>query len=124
MTEAPMKVSPKMFSLCRLLATLLLILTVPVVSLAQANFTAQVRGVVKDSTGAVVPKATVTITDDGTQVSVKATTDDFGRYVFNGLRPTSYTMKVEVAGFKTIVHPNIELRVGLQIDQDFSGVSS
>ena len=92
----------------------------PTAALAQANFTAQVRGVVQDTSNAVVPRATVTMTNDGTQVSEKATTDELGRYIFNGLPPASYTMKVEVSGFKTVVRSNVVLRVGQQIDLDFT----
>src|SRR5258706_14994587 len=83
----------------------------PVSLLAQASFTAQVRGVVQDSSNAVVPKATVSLTNDGTQVVTKTTTDEMGRYLFNGLAPASYTAKVEIAGFKTIVRPNVTLRL-------------
>jgi len=92
----------------------------PTAALAQANYTAQVRGVVQDTTNAVVPRATVTITNDGTQVPDKTTTDEMGRYIFNGLAPASYTMKVEVSGFKTVVRSNVVLRVGQQIDLDFT----
>ena len=89
-------------------------------AMAQANFAAQVRGVVQDNSGAVVPRATVTITNDGTQVSEKTTTDGMGRYIFLSLAPTSYTVKVEISGFKTTVHPNVVLRVGQQMDLDFT----
>ena len=50
----------------------------PTSATAQATFTAQVRGVVQDTSKAVVPRATVTITNDGTQVPEKTTTDDLG----------------------------------------------
>ncbi len=92
----------------------------PVSLLAQASFTAQVRGVVEDSSQAVVPKATVTLTSDGTQVSRKTNTDEMGRYTFNGLPPASYTAKVEIAGFKAVVRSNVVLRVGQQMDLDFT----
>lgn len=102
------------------LTILLLTSMFSVSAIAQANFAAQVRGVVQDSSGAVVPHAKVTITNDGTQVSEKTTTDAMGRYIFLSLSPASYTVKVEIAGFKTILHPNVVLRVGQQIDLDFT----
>jgi hypothetical protein len=100
------------------LAICLLTCMFSVSAIAQANFTAQVRGVVQDTSGAVVPRATVTITNNGTQVSEKTTTDGMGRYLFLSLPPASYTVKVEITGFKTVVHPNVVLRVGQQIDLD------
>src|SRR5262245_24108698 len=108
------------FSLCGLSSILLVVSLFQKSATAQANYTAQVRGVVQDTTNAVVPRATVTITNDGTQVSEKTTTDEMGRYIFNGLAPASYTMKVEVSGFKTVVRSNVVLRVGQQIDLDFT----
>src|SRR5262245_2910022 len=87
---------------------------------AQATYTAQLRGTVKDASGAVVPKATVTVTNPLTQVSAVETTDDVGRYIFTALKPASYSIKVEAAGFKTIVRSNVELRVSQQTDRDFT----
>src|SRR5262249_35604695 len=87
---------------------------------AQATYTAQLRGTVKDASGAVVPKATVTVTNPLTQVSAVETTDDVGRYIFTALQPASYSIKVEAAGFKTIVRSNVELRVSQQTDLDFA----
>jgi hypothetical protein len=88
---------------------------------AQATFTGvQLRGTVQDASKAAVPRATVIATNDGTQVSEKVTTDEQGRYLFNTLQPASYTVKVEAAGFKTVIQPNIVLRVGQQADLDFT----
>ena len=70
-------------------------------ALGQASYTAQVRGSVTDQTGAVVVNATVTITNDGTDVSTIAHTDDHGLYLLTGLRPSTYTIKAEAAGFRT-----------------------
>src|SRR5437016_3391958 len=87
----------------------------------QGTFTAvQLRGTVQDASQAAVPHATVTATNDATKLSVAATTDDQGRYIFNALHVGSYTLKVEVTGFKTVLRPNIVLRVGQQTDLDFT----
>ena len=50
------------------------ILLLPSTLLAQASYQAQLRGVVSDATGAVLPNATVTITEAGTNLSQKVTT--------------------------------------------------
>jgi hypothetical protein len=84
----------------------------------QGADTALLRGTVTDSTGAVIPGAIVTMTNVGTRVAEKRTTNENGRYVFTDLKPAAYTATVEVAGFKTLVRDNIELRVGQQTDLD------
>ncbi len=101
------------------LSVLILAVLLPASTLAQATYTAQLRGTVKDATGAVVPKVTITATNPATEVSETVTTDEVGRYIFPALRPAFYNLKVEAAGFKTIVRSNVELRVGLQTDLDF-----
>src|SRR5689334_4560243 len=70
---------------------------------AQGTDTALLRGTVTDPTGGVIPGATVTMTNDATQVAEKKTTDVAGRYIFNVLKPASYTTTVEARGFKTVV---------------------
>ena len=79
---------------------------------AQGTDTALLRGTVGDPTGAVIPGATVTMTDDATRVSNMIKTDSAGRYIFNALKPASYKATVEAQGFKTLVQPGIVLRVG------------
>ena len=81
--------------------------------------TALLRGTVMDSSGALIPHAKVTLTNDATNVAERLTTDDAGRYVFNSLKPASYKATVEAAGFKTLIQPNIVLRVGQQSDLVF-----
>ena len=67
---------------------------------AQASYTAQLRGTVSDISGAVMPNATVTIINDGTGASTSARTDEHGLYLLTGLRPSTYTIKAEAAGFQ------------------------
>ncbi|HET8666739.1 MAG TPA: TonB-dependent receptor, partial [Terriglobales bacterium] len=74
----------------------------------------QLRGTVTDASGAVIPKAKVTITADSTNISQTMETDSAGLYVFNALRPTTYTLKAEAAGFETILQKNVVLGVGQQ----------
>src|SRR5690348_13206002 len=90
-----------------LVATVLL----PRVVSGQATYTALVRGTVQDASGALVPGATVTATADATKVTETTKTDQQGRYLFASLPPTSYTIRVEAAGFKAAVRPNVVLRV-------------
>jgi hypothetical protein len=86
----------------------------------QASYTAQVRGTVTDPTGAVVVNATVTITNDGTNVSTSVHTDERGLYLLTGLRPSTYTIKAEAAGFRSAESKNVELAVAQQSTLNFS----
>jgi hypothetical protein len=90
------------------------------VAFGQASYTSQVRGIVTDQTGAVVQGAQVTITNDGTAISTTTHTDDRGLYTFTGLRPASYTMKVEAQGFQSAERKQIVLQVSQQTTIDFS----
>ena len=85
----------------------------------QGSYTAQLRGTVRDGSGALVEKATVTITDVGTAVAATATTNGNGEYVFTALRPSQYTIKVEAPGFQTIEQKSVVLAVSQQAGLNF-----
>jgi hypothetical protein len=85
----------------------------------QASYTAQVRGVVKDQSGAMMPNATVTITNDATGISTTAHSDANGLYILTGLRPAGYTIKAEREGFRTAEQRNVVLQVDQQTTIDF-----
>src|SRR5215831_15816753 len=90
------------------------------VAWGQASYTAQVRGTVKDQSGALVMQATVTITNDATGIPATATTDDHGMYILTGLRPAVYTIKAEGAGFRATEQKNVVLQVDQQTTIDFT----
>ena len=57
---------------------------------AQSSVTATIRGHVEDASGAVLPGATVTLTNQGTKAMSTAVTDDRGQYLFDdSLAPTT-----------------------------------
>jgi hypothetical protein len=85
---------------------------------SQSIETALLRGTVSDASGAVIPNATVTMTNVATGVAEKRPTDEAGRYLFASLKPAAYIAKVEAAGFKTLIRENVVLRVGQQTDLD------
>jgi Carboxypeptidase regulatory-like domain len=84
----------------RFLVVISLLLALAGFAIAQTD-TGRVIGTISDSTGAVVSKATVTLTDLGTQRKVTAETSDSGEYVFNALAVGRYHIEVQVTGFKT-----------------------
>src|SRR5579864_8340951 len=87
--------------------------------LGQGSYQAQVRGQVTDQSGAVVVNATITITNDGTNISQTAKSDDKGQYFFTGLRPAVYTVKAQLTGFRVSEKKNVVLQVDQQTSVDF-----
>lgn len=84
-----------------LLVSLMLVLAVlPVASMAQES-SGSIEGVVTDPQGAVVPDATVTVTQAATGRVFTTTTSRGGVYAVRSLPPGAYEVKVEAPGFKT-----------------------
>jgi len=82
-----------------------------------ANASAQtvnstVTGVVRDTAGAVIPGAKVTLTDAATKLSVNTTTNGEGFYLFNDIRSGYYSVAVEATGFKKSEVRDVKVDVG------------
>ena len=71
-----------------------------------------ILGHVQDTSGAMVPGATVTATNLGTQYSRSATTDSGGQYALRLLPLGSYKLEVTLTGFKTFSQTGILVEVG------------
>ena len=89
------------------------------ISAAQVT-TGTILGTVRDSTGGVVPAATVTVRNVQTGISRTVTTDSAGRYTVPQLGLGQYEVTTEASGFQTAVRSGIELTVGRQAVVDFS----
>ena len=76
------------------------ILTLPVVMNAQLT-TADVVGTVTDTTGAVVPNANVTLTNQRTNETRNTQSGGGGQYAFTLLLPGNYSVRIEAQGFTT-----------------------
>src|SRR5579884_4405132 len=61
-----------------------------------------IKGVLADSSGAVVPAVTVTLNGNGGTRSAQSQAD--GSYTFSGLQPGPYTISVALEGFDTFSH--------------------
>jgi hypothetical protein len=83
---------------------LLAVLTAPGRLAAQLD-RGEITGTVMDPSGAVVQKATITLTNDDTTVKITSKSTTTGTYVFDDVLPGKYTINAEVPGFeKYVVH--------------------
>jgi hypothetical protein len=90
---------------------LLMSLCASAVTASAQQETATITGSVKDQSGAIVPKATVTVTNTQTNISVKTEADDTGFYIIPSLRPGEYSVTVESSGFSKVVRTGVTLQV-------------
>lgn len=110
----------KTVELCRFAALVACIWLVT--TAAHAQFRASIQGAVTDKTGAVIPGATVTLTDTSTNHTLTATTSGNGVYTFNALPPDRFTLTVDAPGFKKKTLNNVQIRpeqansVNVQLD--------
>jgi hypothetical protein len=70
-----------------------------------------VAGTVKDSSGAAVPNAQITLTNRDTNVSRGTQSTSSGTYVFDSVPVGTYTLKADAPGFKTYVLAGVEVHV-------------
>jgi len=97
-------------SLLSLAAVLVLLLSVP--ALGQGETTSAIEGQATDATGAVVPKAAVTITSHDTGARREARTDEAGRFNFPQLKPGIYAVRIEAQGFDPQMVENVVSGLG------------
>lgn len=101
-------------SLClRASGVFLLALILASASFAQSA-SATLSGTVVDEKGAVVPGATVKITDAARAFERQATTNDNGLFTFVQLQPAAYVVRAERGGFSATETKNVVLNVGDQ----------
>ena len=79
---------------------------------AAQQLTGEIFGKVTDSSGAVLPGVTVTLTGPSLLQPLTATTSETGSYQFPRLSIGIYNVKFELAGFKTVVKEGIRVTVG------------
>jgi hypothetical protein len=90
-------------------ASVFVVLIPPLI--AQTAATGALAGTVKDSSGAVVPNAAVTVTNIGTSQARTTTTSSDGTYKFAFLPPGPYKIKFEASGFSTEEAPSVTITV-------------
>src|SRR5207247_2599056 len=83
---------------------------------AAAQNTGTISGTIIDSSGQVVPGATVTLTNESTADVRTLVSNERGDFAFFAAPPGSYTVKVELAGFKPVDRRNNVLNASGQLD--------
>src|SRR5688572_3230870 len=102
----------------RMMSVLLCLLILPA-NAAFAQFdTATVVGTVRDTSGAVVPGAKVTLTNAATGISTVKTTGDDGAFEFAAVRPGAYLVTSEKTGFSMALMDNVQVQVGARLRTD------
>src|SRR5687767_1223534 len=97
-----------------LLAAMGIAVLLPGFAAAQVS-TGQISGRVTDSTGAVLPGVTVTVTQTATQLVRTTTTNDLGVYTVPNLPVGPYRLEAAIQGFTTFVQPLITIQVNANL---------
>jgi Carboxypeptidase regulatory-like domain/TonB dependent receptor len=93
-------------------ACLLLFVAASLPSLHAQNFRGAINGTVTDSSGALIPGATVQIVNVGTNASYNMTSTSAGQFAFDDLPLGSYNLTVTAAGFSNQTVQNVPVSAG------------
>jgi hypothetical protein len=88
-------------------------------ALAQMNV-GRISGTITDTTGAALPNAAITITNQATELKWKAQSDNSGFYVVTNLPVGTYNVQVEANGFRTAERTGNDLADDGRISADFT----
>jgi len=77
-------------------------------------------GTVTDTTGAFVPSAKITATEEKTGALHQSLSNESGNYTFPDLSPGTYDVTAEAAGFKKVTHQKIEVMINSSIRVDLA----
>lgn len=104
----------RVLSLCSAVSILFIL---SAVAFAQSDV-GSIVGFVRDQSGAVIPNAKVTITNEGTNESHTVNSDAQGHYTVTNLSPATYSMTAEANGFKkfTSIHNKLSSNTTLSLD--------
>jgi len=81
--------------------------------------TATLYGVVRDSSGGILPGVNVTVTHQGTNLTRETVTDGRGEFALPALPAGPYAIKIELTGFKTYTSSGLKLGAGQEVRQTY-----
>ena len=107
------------------IASMLMCLTVLCLALFAGNAFAQsangsVNGLVHDTTNAVIPGVTITLTGTDTGVVTTVLTNETGAYNFASVLPGNYKLSAELTGFKGSTFTGVNVGTSAQVRLDFT----
>jgi outer membrane receptor protein involved in Fe transport len=82
--------------------------------------TGTILGTVKDQSGAVVPNAKVSLTNEGTGFTISSKTSGEGNYTFTPVKIGTYTVSVEAPGFAKAIRTHLTLNIDQNLVVDLS----
>ena len=82
--------------------------------------TATLYGVVQDTSRAVLPGVSVTVTHQGTNLTRETVTDARGEFALPALPAGPYAIKIELSGFKTYTSEGLKLGAGQEVRQSYA----
>lgn len=115
MSQGLQRVGGRQVRWCQLLALFgLIVLAAPTApAIAQVD-TGTILGTVKDSTGGVMPGATVTIRHEGQGFTLTGVTREDGTFIFTPIRTGAYTVEVEMQGFRKSERRGVQVSIQQQ----------
>ena len=99
----------KKLQFCLVSLSLLMLALAAIAQVQNGQFT----GTVTDPSGAAIPNAKVTVTNQATNLSVTTTTNQTGLYNARELPVGSYTISAEAPGFRTVTNSGVRLNAGV-----------
>jgi len=100
-------------------ALLLLGLVLPARVFCQVDM-GSISGTVRDSSGGVIPGATVTLTNQGSGQSISTTSGSVGEYTFSPVKIGHYSLSAEIKGFQKVRQNNVTVDVQQKVVVDFA----
>jgi hypothetical protein len=112
---------PKLSNRLKAVACTAIVLTLPCAPLLAQNISGTVSGTVRDSSGAVVPNATITITNtDQNSIIFTGKSNSAGQYTAPFLPVGNYSVTTEAPGFQKAQHTGIKLDVNQNLTVDMA----
>src|SRR5205807_7569504 len=99
---------------------LLIVLIVAAQAPMHAQLTAQLTGVIRDASGAIIPAASLTIVNEGTGIKWDAKANQDGIYTVPLLQPGSYRVSVQAQGFRAVSRAGVQFEVAQTAALDFT----
>src|SRR5450631_1856314 len=94
------------------LAMAMLLAFCSVSALAQSSSSGTVQGQVTDQQGAAIPGVGIQLTEPSTNITIKGSTNDSGRFIITNVPPGIYTITFTKAGFSTRRVSKQDVQVG------------